>query len=75
MQMLTKAWTSGVLSALGDILAQLFVENRWLGEVEIYRVFVFTLMVRKQRVSLALCPADSPAESKLCAILHLDTAS
>ncbi len=75
MQMLTKAWTAGVLSALGDIMAQLFVENRSIGEVEIYRVFVFTLMVRKQGVLLWLHPEGIPAKSKLCTILHQDAAS
>ena len=43
--MLTKSWTSGALSVLGDVLAQLFVEQKALGDLELYRVFVFTFMV------------------------------
>ncbi|KAK9832665.1 hypothetical protein WJX84_000081 [Apatococcus fuscideae] len=42
--MFTKSWTSGVLSAVGDVMAQLFVEQRSLSEVELYRMFCFTLM-------------------------------
>ncbi|KAK9831284.1 hypothetical protein WJX74_010269 [Apatococcus lobatus] len=42
--MLTKSWTSGALSVLGDVLAQLFVEQKALGDLELYRVFVFTFM-------------------------------
>lgn len=45
LQMLTKSWTAGALSVLGDIMAQLFVEQKSLGDLELYRVFVFTFMV------------------------------
>ncbi len=46
-QVFTKAWTAGLLNAVGDILAQKVVEKQ--EHLDLKRLGIFSFLVRKPR--------------------------